>query len=207
MCSRYTLNVINREGLPLPEEFDRPLFNIAPTAYVPVLVLDRDQVKPEYMSWGYRPEWAKSRIINSRAETVLEKPTFRGSFKDRRILVPATGFFEWKEEDGKKQPFYFQRADGRMFAIGAFWGADHETAEREFVLLTTQANRLVYDVHDRMPAMFDLDIAQAFLMADPEDAQAMAVLSFRSDEMISHRVTRKMNWPGYQSQDAVAPID
>jgi putative SOS response-associated peptidase YedK len=107
------------------------------------------------------PSWAKDvkigyRLINARAETAATNPSFRSAFRSRRCLIPADGYFEWQKQDGKKQPFYFHRRDGRPFAFAALWERwarpDGEAIE-SCTILTTEANDLARPVHDRMPVI------------------------------------------------------
>ena len=116
------------------------------------------------MRWGLIPFWAKDanigyEMINARAETVAEKPAFRESFKSRRCLIPADGFYEWKKVGKAKQPFHFGMHDDSLFAFAGIWdrwknpvGEVIETCS----ILTTTANALLADVHDRMPVIMPL---------------------------------------------------
>lgn len=120
MCGRYSLatppdQLAAHFGAPLPPEW-QPNPNAAPSQHLPVLLAD---VGFTLMQWGYTPSWAKTRLINARAETLTEKPTFRAAFQSQRCLVPADAFYEWQTlPDGSKQPMRFALRDGASFA---FW--------------------------------------------------------------------------------------
>jgi putative SOS response-associated peptidase YedK len=145
----------------IPDLFDR--FNIAPTQAIPTVRLDdAGRHVLRLNKWGLIPVWAKdaklaASLINVRAETVAEKPTFRSAFKSRRCLIPSSGFYEWRATGGKhKQPFHFRRID---FAFAGLWerwqdpagGGNIETC----AIITTAANGVVKQVHERMPVILD----------------------------------------------------
>ena len=125
MCGRYALThtelipgFFEVEDLRIP-----PRFNVAPTQFAPVVFNDTELQKRivDFMRWGLVPSWSKdisigSRMINARAETVASKPSFRGPFRYRRCLVPASGFFEWKQTSGGRQPFHFSQLENPLLA-------------------------------------------------------------------------------------------
>lgn len=108
------------------------------------------------------PHWAKdenfsAKLINARAETVQEKPAFKEAFKERRCLIPATGFYEWKQEGGRKQPYFVKMKNGRLFAMAGIWESWQSPAGETIescAIITTEANTTVGKIHDRMPAIF-----------------------------------------------------
>ena len=143
----------------------RPRYNIAPTQTVPI-VRQKDGGGRELalVRWGLIPSWAKEagiggRLINARAETVAEKPAFRGAFRKRRALVPADGFYEWRKREGDrpKQPLLVRRRDGQPFAFAGLWehwrGPEGEV--ETCTILTTEANAALAPIHDRMPVILD----------------------------------------------------
>jgi putative SOS response-associated peptidase YedK len=165
MCGRFNLRTNPRAvatlfGLPTVPEL-APRYNIAPSQPVAVVGL-----KPggqarglAMMKWGLVPRWAKSddgpKPINARAESLLQRPTFRDSFRQRRCLVPASGFYEWQKTGGRKQPFHIRRRDGAPLAFAGLWdrweGPDGPLLT--CCIVTTAANDLVKTLHDRMPAI------------------------------------------------------
>jgi putative SOS response-associated peptidase YedK len=171
MCGRFALVTPGEEiaetfGLTeVPELVAR--YNIAPTQPVvavrvaPQSKLDNQRRELTLLHWGLIPSWAKdpsisARLINARAETAAEKPSFRSALKYRRCLVPADGFYEWQKVDGKKQPYFIRLRDDGPFAIAGLW--EHwqspDGSEIESVtLLTTAANDAVRPLHDRMPVI------------------------------------------------------
>src|SRR4051812_41205592 len=133
-------------------------YNIAPSQMIPVVVQDGDGREIRLMKWGLVPHWAKDekigfRMINARSETVDEKPGFRDSFKSRRCVIPASGFYEWRKLD--KQPFWFAPYEGLFSFCGlwAQWKKPDGKILESCTILTTDANDAVAPVHDRMPVI------------------------------------------------------
>lgn len=187
MCGRYTLTT-PLEGLReifLFEELPNlgPRYNIAPTQEVPVLRQDPADGKRHLglLRWGLIPAWAKeaaigSRMINARAESVAEKPAFRAAFRQRRCLIPADGFYEWKAAPkdagpkAPKQPYLITLAGCGPFAFAGLWEAWNDKASGEkvesFTIITTKANAALAEIHHRMPVILAPRDHAAWL--DPE---------------------------------------
>lgn len=168
MCSHYELNVPERE---INREFEiediqddfgyEQRLKIAPTQEV-VIIVESGTRFIDICRWGLIPHWAKDLksskpLINARSESILEKPSFRDSFRERRCLIPASGFFEWKDVGTKKkQPYRFALKDKPLFAFAGIWTTWRKNTEDEIrscSMLTTSANELVGQVHDRMPVI------------------------------------------------------
>jgi putative SOS response-associated peptidase YedK len=164
MCGRFALHanpqvIALQFGLASAHELP-PRYNIAPTTDILVVRREEAAVRSALVRWGLVPRWAKdpaigARLNNARAETVVEKPSFRDAFRRRRCLVPASGFYEWKTEAGRKQPYYVYPVEGELIALAGVWepwrGADQvlETC----AIVTTQANAAMQPIHDRMPVI------------------------------------------------------
>ena len=168
MCGRYTLT--STDGLVeefrlIQEPFDfAPRYNIAPTQRVPVIHnRASDQPAVEIMRWGLIPIWAKdpaigSRMINARGETVDKKPAFRKALRERRCIVPADGFYEWKRQGKSKLPFLIQRPSRKFLAFAGLWErwkAPDGDWLLSFSIITTEANDAMRPLHDRMPVILD----------------------------------------------------
>jgi putative SOS response-associated peptidase YedK len=161
MCGRYTLrsklNVLLRQFGAETSIQQLPLrYNIAPTQDVPVIRQADAGRELVTMRWGLIPSWSKDPkkgplLINARADTVAEKPSFRSAFKNRRCLIPADGFYEWKADGRKKQPYLFEVHDGEPFAFAGLWEQWKEI--ESCVIITTDANELSAQFHDRMPVI------------------------------------------------------
>jgi putative SOS response-associated peptidase YedK len=156
----------------LPSELAAPRYNIGPTSPVAVISLRDGLRELRAMRWGLTPPWRGHGgkrgplLFNAQIESVDTKPIFRDSFKRRRCLVPADGFFEWRAVDGKKHPIWFHREDRRLFAFAGIWRDD------ECAILTTTPNEMVASIHDRMPVILDPSAYMAWL--DPSVPPARA---------------------------------
>lgn len=160
MCGRYTLRSSIEK---LAEALEvasiktdvRARYNIAPTQDVAAVRANENSRELLNLKWGLVPGWAKepeigSRLINARSETVTAKPSFRDAFRHRRCLIPCDGFFEWRREGTRKQPFYFQMRDEQPFAFAGLW--EHWEGDGEVIesctILTTNANEVLAPVHE-----------------------------------------------------------
>jgi putative SOS response-associated peptidase YedK len=192
MCGRYTLTSKGDELALLFDLRELPLlpprYNTAPTQEAAVVrVLEPGgERRLDPLKWGLIPYWAKeasigNRLINARAESVAEKPAYRFSFKKKRCLVAADGFYEWKKEGKAKQPYLIHRKDGKPFAFAGLWSTwkDPERAGalvETFTILTTDANDLLRPLHDRMPVIVDPENFDLWLDPKQEDAAVLQPL-------------------------------
>jgi putative SOS response-associated peptidase YedK len=197
MCGRFARIVSNRklrEKYRLketPQLDDR--YNIAPTQ--PVAAVRAGDEGPELvlLRWGLIPSWSKDatigyKLINARSETVAEKPSFRSAFKQRRCLIPASGFYEWqKQGTGSKQPFFISLRDEELFSFAGLWERWHDPTGEEVqscTILTTTANELMRPLHERMPVVLD-SAAESVWFDPPSPADALRALfaPFASERM------------------------
>jgi putative SOS response-associated peptidase YedK len=183
VCGRYSLatpaqsDLRGRFGLGESLEIRRR-YNVAPGDDVVTVTTTRDgEPRGELLRWGLVPFWAKDpkigyKMINARAETVAEKPAFRDALKTHRCLVVGDGFYEWQADPSRpsrapKRPFHITRADGAPFAFAGLWASWHgagDEALRTCTIITTDANAVLRDIHDRMPVMLpDQDAEEAWL--------------------------------------------
>jgi len=181
MCGRFTLktspaDLMRAFGLLEPPPDLGARYNIAPSLDI-LAIPNRGPRHAEVFRWGLVPSWAKDpsighKLSNARAESALEKPSFRQALHKRRCLVPVDGFYEWRTEGKRKTPFYFSRHDGQPLALAGLWEvwrpplAANDEGPRDpqrsldangrlwsVCLLTTDANAVVADLHDRMPVV------------------------------------------------------
>jgi putative SOS response-associated peptidase YedK len=171
MCGRFTQHYTWEEVHRFLSIFGLPRnvqarYNIAPTTTVDVIRLGPNGREMVPMRWGLIPGWWKKPVkklpatFNARAETVAEKPMFRNAFKERRCIVPASGFYEWTGEKGAKQPHLFTAADGSpLLAFAGLWDRWHDPATGEAILSCTLvvsgASEWMEPYHDRMPVLLD----------------------------------------------------
>ena len=205
MCGRY-LRRSDKQRITeafrlgqLPENFILPPdYNIAPTTFQPVIRLHRDTGEREVvmMRWGLVPYFAKSlaewkgfSTINAKAESVQERALWRGQFEKRRCLVPADGFYEWKKLDPKtRQPYAYTLNNGEPFAFAGLWDAWRDPANDEwlqsFAIITTTANELTGEVHDRMPVILHpRDYDRWLQRSVPEQPPIDLLRPYEADEM------------------------
>jgi putative SOS response-associated peptidase YedK len=218
MCGRYTLASPTER---LAEEFGvdaasielAPNYNVAPTQQVAAVLDEGGQRRLEVLRWGLIPPWADdpgigSRMINARSETAPGKPSFRRAFRERRCLIPADGFYEWQRTNGAKQPYYIHMEDGRPFAFAGLWESwsKGEGEIRTCTILTTGANALVGEVHDRMPVILAHDTYDVWLDPASERDELTGLLApYPEDEMETYPVSRFVNSPSNNDPRCIEP--
>ena len=218
MCGRITLRHPNRAILAFLREATGevpvPGFNLGPGTER--LIVRRKNGNGSgreavFLRWGFVPAWSREEkpagIVNARAETVAEKPSFREAFRKRRCLVPADGFYEWRREEGRRQPFFFSLPEDRPFALAGIWEERRREDEvsQTFCLLTTEANELMAPIHDRMPAMLDEAAAEIWLGAESERNAAEVLRAFPSERMVVRPVSSFVNKIGNEGPDCLTP--
>ncbi|HJT56356.1 MAG TPA: SOS response-associated peptidase [Ktedonobacteraceae bacterium] len=217
MCGRYTLTVNLKtvaETFGVPATLDtKPRYNVAPTQEV-VSIMRNGSAHMAWLRWGLIPSWAKdeaigSKMINARAETLVEKPSFRGLLRSKRCLIVADGFYEWKQEHGTKAPWYITLKDQEPFAFAGLW--DHwKSPDGQQILsctiITTQPNDVVAPIHDRMPAILLPDARDLWLNPDMRDDHQLTQLlvPYPSDLMTARPVSRLVNDPKRDSAELLA---
>ena len=163
---------------------------------------------------GPHPPWADDpqigwRMINARAETASEKPSFRRAFRERRCLIPADGFYEWKRTNGSKLPYYIHMKEGRPFTFAGLWESwndDGEPTIRSCTILTTGPNALIEGIRDRMPVILPADTYDVWLDPASERDELTALLApYPEDEMESYPVSRFVNSPANNDPRCVEP--
>ncbi len=226
MCGRFTLTVNASElqttfpWISIPDVAAlTPRYNIAPTQDV-ALVANNGDSTLEFFRWGLIPPWAKdisigNRMINARAETLAEKPSFRSAYKRRRCLIFSDGFYEWRKNlDRKaKTPRYIQLKTGEPFALAGLWEAWHADAGQEdqvlsCTIITTTPNSLVGKIHNRMPVILDPKNHEQWL--DPEERapdQLNSLLKpFAASKMTAVEVSTAVNRPANDSPNNIVAV-
>jgi putative SOS response-associated peptidase YedK len=203
MCGRFTLfapaaEVADAFAVAVPELF--PRYNIAPSQPVAVVRAAPGGRELVVCQWGLVPSWSKDGkgFINARAETAHDKPAFRGAFARRRCLVPADGWYEWKAEGKRKQPYFFGPADGRPLAFAGLWEAGRAGGALDTcAILTTCASELAAPVHDRMPVILPPEAYAAWLDHGNGDAVSLRgwLRPFPAGALFIRRVGTLVNSP------------
>ena len=224
MCGRYTLTSSGEDlalAFDLPElPFVPQRYNLAPTQEAAVVrVLEPGGPRRlDPLKWGLIPFWAKeaaigNKMINARAESVAEKPSYKSSFKNKRCLVAADGFYEWKKEGKAKQPYLIRRTDRKPFAFAGLWSSWRNPEQggkpvETFTILTTSANDLMRPLHDRMPVILDRENFDLWLdpkMGDAETLQKLLV-PHAVEGFEAFPVSRLVNSPTNDVADCIAPL-
>jgi putative SOS response-associated peptidase YedK len=220
MCGRYTITapaqqIAARFDAALPTEtLLEPRYNAAPSQLLPVIVLGAER-RLELFQWGLIPHWSKdpsigSRLINARAETLQEKPSFREPLRKRRCLVPADGFFEWQRRPGGKLPMRMTLADEQIYAFAGLWDSWKDVSGQivhSFTIITTEPNDLVAPIHNRMPAI--LRPEHEALWLDPSAGpQVLTELlrPYQTEDMRAYPVSTLVNMPANDHPDVIAPL-
>ena len=224
MCGRYSLTSPTEAVRRLFDFPERPNLavrvNIAPSQDVAAVRLGADGASARHFAWlrwGLIPSWAKepgigNRMINARAETIAEKPAFRAAFRRRRCLIPADGFYEWKTERGRKQPYRIALEGGAPFAFAGLWerweGAGEAGAVESCTIVTTEANARLKAIHHRMPVILAPGAYEAWLDPATPGAEAQALLRPAPSEWFTaYRVSPKINSPANDDPALIAPLD
>lgn len=201
MCGRFALHhpmdeVHERFAVQYPLFVLQDRYNIAPTQPIAVVSPER---KLGAMRWGLVPRWSKDGrpYINARAETIAEKPAFRANLRSRRVLVPCSGFYEWRAEGKTRLPMMIRLKGGKLFSIAGVWEPGEE--QHTVALITVAANELVRSVHDRMPAILRAE-EEAVWLDRHEPDPARVLHPYDPDEMELFPVSTRVN--GVRDDDA-----
>ena len=201
MCGRYRLSrskQIVEEYFEAASESDEdwaPRYNIAPTQPVATIRQAGASRILSMMRWGLVPSWATdlsigAQLINGRSETALTKPAFRDAFRARRCLIPADGFYEWKKSGKQRHPFHFGMKDGSIFAFAGLWDR-WKSPNGQLIdscsILTTAPNKLLNDVHDRMPVILPPRHYQTWLTAPVTESERLAEILVPFDAALMAR--------------------
>jgi putative SOS response-associated peptidase YedK len=213
MCGRFTLNTtaneIARQFYVEVNETISPRYNIAPSQQILAIAQKEAARSLLMMKWGLVPNWVKSldswksNLINARAETVMEKPSFRGAFKHRPCLIPVSGFYEWTKD---KQPYYFQVQERQLFALAGLWES-WSHGEDELItctIITTKANAEAAKVHHRMPVIIQPQDYDSWLGELYNRKQLLAALPYV--DLNLYPVSKKVNSPKNDTSECIKSI-
>jgi putative SOS response-associated peptidase YedK len=216
MCGRFTLHTrlirIEEEFGPLePEEgFEHaPSYNIAPSSEVAVVHETGGARRLVRARWGITPPWDEHGrpLINARAETVDKKPTFRKAFESGRCLVLADGFFEWMRKGSARTPFYFALKSGAPFGFAGLFVPGKREGTPSCAIITTAANSLVVEVHERMPVMLPRGVREDWLSAGTgADALKGMLGPLEPGLMKGYEVSGRVNSASEDSPGLIEPV-
>jgi putative SOS response-associated peptidase YedK len=222
MCGRFTLTVDPGQiqaafpGIEIPRDMP-PRYNIAPTQPVAVIPNDGNN-RLDFFVWGLIPSWAKdpeigNRMINARAETLAEKPSFRGSLKYKRCLILADGFYEWKSGPGgkTKTPYFIHMNDRKPFAFAGLWDSWNSpdgSQVKTCTIITTEPNDLMALIHNRMPAIMhprDYDKWLDPSLQAPDNLLPL-IKPYPAEQMNAYPVSTQVNKPENDNPELVVQV-
>ena len=221
MCGRFTLQITKEMiaeifGISILQDI-QPRYNIAPTQQVAIVRTSPDGTKHlDLLKWGLIPSWSKdpsigSRMINARSETADTKPSFRSAFKNRRCIIPASGFYEWQDVGGKKHPLYVKLKGNNLMLFAGLWehwkSEEGETIE-SCTILTTTTNELIRPLHDRMPVILDTHDIEPWIDPHTKDPEQLKPLfkPYPTEEMEMYPVSDMVNSPRNDTPDCIKDL-
>lgn len=220
MCGRFSLAT---DQSIIEEQFDVLLheelpyrYNIAPSQDVFVIGSNGQNRVGTFMRWGLVPPWSKDekigyKMINARSETIDQKASFKTPFLKKRCLIISDGFYEWKKSGKEKQPYRFVMKDRRPFAFAGLWEGWNQGDKSVFTctILTTKANKLTKEIHDRMPVILSSENYHLWLDPHHHQPDQLKSLLVPYDEhlMDTYRVSNIVNSPGNDLKDCISPIN
>ncbi len=220
MCGRFSLTlsaekIEARFGVAVPASY-RPRYNIAPTQEILALIADVHGQRIESFRWGLIPQWAKdpkigNKLINARAETLCEKPSFRDAAKQRRCLILADGFYEWRRtSQGKKIPVYIRLKSKEPFGFAGLWESWRSPEGQTLktcTIVTTEPNELLAPIHDRMPVIVPKELEDFWLDPSPKARAELERLlrPYRAEELELFEVSSLVNSPANDQPGCVEP--
>lgn len=219
MCGRFTLAAemaeleTEFEGIQIPGTY-AARYNIAPSQ--PVLAItNTNSIVADFLVWGLIPSWAKdpsigNRLINARAETLADKPAFRNSYKYKRCVIPADGFYEWQTVPGTstKVPHYIRMATAKPFGMAGLWTewrSSDGSELRTCSIITTAPNSLVQPIHNRMPVILRPEARSLWLDPSPKaPAQLQSLLMpYSAEDMVAFPVSTRVNNPANDDESCI----
>ena len=217
MCGRYLLTDFSEvlaerfEVATLPG-FNPPRYNVSPTQRMPVIVSNGTK-RAELMSWGLIPAWSREPkgFINARSETAATKPSFRKAFRTRRCIVPASGFFEWKETASGKLPYLLRVRGRELFGMAGLydvWTGPDGPPISSYTILTCGPNGLTAPIHDRMPCILKPDAEASWLMPENRDPAWLQrfLAPYPAEQMEAFPVSRAVNDPANDSPALIESV-
>ena len=219
MCGRYSLwcidNLCGRFLVIDPAIGFRSHFNIAPGSTNPVITM-HERVEAVMMQWGLVPHWSKEikathRPINARADSLAEKPMFRELLKSKRCLVPASGFFEWKQEGGHKIPCYVHLKDDPVFTFAGLydtWSNPAGATLSTYTIITTAPNSLMAPIHDRMPVILQSEDEKRWISPGPLGADDLHRIfsPYPEEGMEIYPVSDRVNKTAVDDEKVIEPL-
>ena len=225
MCGRFSLtdigSIFSRFGVIISKDINKkitPHYNIAPTQKIPVIYKDKTQEnRIEFMKWGLVPFWAKDpkighKMINARAETLTQKPSFKHLLKSKRCLVPSSGFYEWKRVDKRKVPYYIGIKNSKIFSFAGLYDNWKDSVGNElktFTIITTNSNNTLKPIHNRMPVILEQEFEEDWLDVKTHDFDSLKQMlkPYPDDKMIAYAVSYEVNNPSNDNPELIRKVN
>jgi len=225
MCGRFSLtdigSIFSRFGVIISKDINKkitPHYNIAPTQKIPVIYQDNNQEnRIEFMKWGLVPYWAKDpkigyKMINARAETLTQKPSFKHLLKSKRCLVPSSGFYEWKRIDKRKVPYYIGIKNSKIFSFAGLYDNWKDSVGNElktFTIITTNSNNTLKPIHNRMPVILEQEFEEDWLDVKTHDFDSLKQMlkPYPDDKMIAYAVSTEVNNPSNDNPELIRKVN
>ena len=225
MCGRFSLtdivSIFSRFGVIISKDINKkitPHYNIAPTQKIPVIYKDKNQEnRIEFMKWGLVPFWAKDpkighKMINARAETLTQKPSFKHLLKSKRCLVPSSGFYEWKRIDKRKVPYYIGIKNSKIFSFAGLYDNWKDSVGNElktFTIITTNSNNTLKPIHNRMPVILEREFEEDWLDVKTHDFDSLKQMlkPYPDDKMIAYAVSYEVNNPSNDNPELIRKVN
>ncbi|MFC1615660.1 SOS response-associated peptidase [Patescibacteria group bacterium] len=216
MCGRFLIKSSKKKlekffQASFVDDSFKPRYNAAPTQQLPVII-NQDPKKIQLFHWGYIPFWAKdekigNRMINSRAETISEKPMFKKAFAEKRCLVITDGFYEWQKSKDGKIPYLIKMKDDQPFTFAGIWSSwknPQSEVINSFSIITTEANSLCKKIHDRMPVILKKENYRDWLDQKNSTTKLQKLLkAFDPQKMEAYEVSKDVNSPANNTADVI----
>lgn len=222
MCGRYTITItmeelmlryfISQTNVP----FHRPKYNVAPGQMIMAIINDGEQNRLGELKWGLVPSWAQnpkvgSKMLNARAETAWEKPAFRELIRRKRCIIPADGFYDWRQDAEGKQPMRIVRRDRKVFSMAGLydtWVSPDGIKLNTCTILTTTPNELMEPIHDRMPVILHEEDEYLWLnrrIQSHADLDQL-LIPFPSELMDAYAVAKTVGSVSYDDPSCIEPL-
>jgi putative SOS response-associated peptidase YedK len=229
MCGRFTLDIDERfyprfrlAGNVIAQLSDWPArYNIAPGQNTIVILPNTPDTNTfKEMRWGLVPFWAKDskigyKMINAKAETLIEKPAFRSAVKTRRCIIPASGFYEWQEQESGKQPIYIQAKDQAYLSLAGLYETwsdpllgDKAPLLETFTIITTTPNQDMQGIHDRMPLILNSTELENFWLNPETKSENIAKIlaTLPTINLINYPVSKRVNSPAINDKSLITKL-
>ncbi|PKQ89293.1 SOS response-associated peptidase [Paenibacillus sp. BGI2013] len=222
MCGRFTItdpldSILDRYYASIADGFEyKPNYNAAPMQYIPTIIGSKNGNRLGALRWGLVPTWAKddkigNKMINARAETLAEKPSFKRLISSKRCIIPTNGFYEWKKEESTKRPMRILMKDDSIFSLAGLydtWTDPDGNRLSTCTIITTEPNSLMEVIHNRMPVILRPEDEAEWLGRDNDDVQSLLgfLKPYQASEMRAYEVPKEVGNVRNNSVDLLKEI-